>query len=214
MFRYIQRTIDSWFPPSPEEVHHRWRKVQRQQERDSNRLIRDIEEEEEKTREEMKKEARKGNLEGVKFLGKHLISRKHAKNKMIQSKNNMQNIGNTIQQQAFNARFVKSLEEGTDALEALSWTTRSGVESMQEFIREQEHMKQIQEMQEDEWEEIIKDGIEEEIEEEVNKEVDEVMLEVFNSLGPLPPTFTPDILSSVENLPWPPSEKLNRSPSF
>jgi len=163
----------------PEELVRKWREF-RTQERQIDRQINSITMEENKIKTSLKQAAKRGDKKICTALAKEIIHSRNAKNKLYETKAQLNSILMSLQQQLSTIKISGTLKDTTAIMHTMNELVRVPEisQTMQEFSKEMTKAGIIEEMVSDTFELNEDEGIEEEAEEEVDK----VLFELTNGL--------------------------------
>ncbi|ORY72647.1 charged multivesicular body protein 3, partial [Neocallimastix californiae] len=158
----------------------KWRREFRTQERQIDRQINSITMEENKIKASLKQAAKRGDKKICISLAKEIINSRNAKNKLYETKAQLNSILMSLQQQLSTIKITGTLKETTGIMHSMNQLVKVPEisKTMQEFSKEMTKAGIIDEMVSDTLEMNEEEGIEEEAEEEVEK----VLFELTNGL--------------------------------
>lgn len=161
----------------------------RRETRNIDRQIQTIQREQNKTKIEIKKAAKKGDRDVCKILAKELVNSNRAVSKMYQSKAQINSVMLNMKTQLATIRITGAVEQSTQVMSAMSRLIKIPEiqKTMQNMSKEMMKMGIIDEMMEDAMESLDP----EDIEEEADKEVERVLFELTaGQLGSMPTAAT------------------------
>ncbi|KCV72740.1 hypothetical protein H696_00319 [Fonticula alba] len=166
--------------PTPEERVKQWRSQLRNETRQLDRQIRDIERQELKAKQTLKEFSKKGQIDSCRSLAKELVMSKNAKNRIIQSKAHLNSVSMQLTQQLSFIKVSGSLAQSAEIMQAMNSLMRVPELSMTMRSMSKEMAKAgiIEEMMDDAMESLDADP---DFDEEVSTEVEKILHEV--SLG-------------------------------
>ncbi|KAJ3130458.1 Vacuolar protein-sorting-associated protein 24 [Nowakowskiella sp. JEL0407] len=176
---------------SPEEQVKQWRQNIRAHERELDRQIRGIDNEEAKVKKTLKQAAKKGDRTVCTMLAKEIVRSRKAKDRLYTSKAQLNSISMNLQQSLATVKMVGTLKKSTEIMKLVNNLIKlpemsKNMEEMQkEMIKAgiiEEMISDTMEMQEDE-------EIEEEAEEEVNKVLYQLTDGLLGMAGPVGPAL-------------------------
>lgn len=162
----------------PEELVRKWRREIRSGERQIDRQINSINMEENKIKTSLKQAAKKGDKKICTMLAKEIINSRKAKNKLYESKAQLNSILMSLQQQMATIKISGTIKDSTQIMQKINQLVKVPEisETMQQFSKEMTKAGIIQEMVSD----AIEMGDEDEVEMEAEEEVDKVLFELTN----------------------------------
>eukprot|EP01088_Endostelium_zonatum_P004104 TRINITY_DN1531_c0_g1_i1.p1 TRINITY_DN1531_c0_g1~~TRINITY_DN1531_c0_g1_i1.p1 ORF type:complete len:202 (-),score=71.61 TRINITY_DN1531_c0_g1_i1:68-673(-) len=169
----------------PEEKLKEWKREVKRQERAIDRAIVELENEEKKTKIQIKTYAKKGEHSTAKLIAKQLVKSKAAKHRLLKTKAQLQNVHIALTQQLATAKTSGALNKSADIMASMNKLAKTGqiAKTMQAMQREMEKAGLIDEMIDDALDDDV-DDIEDEAEAEVEKIYDELALGVMSTAGP------------------------------
>ncbi|KAI8911888.1 Snf7 family [Gorgonomyces haynaldii] len=165
------------FGPTPEELVKKWKQNIRQQQRDLDKNVRQIETEELKTTKLIKQSAKRNDMKSCQTLAKGLVQSRKQKERLMTSKAQLNSLSMHLEQQLSVIKVTGVLEKSTQAMKTVNQLVKLPQLSQQMTELSKEMMKagMIQEM--------VQDVLEEDdIEEEADEEVDKILQEVTGGL--------------------------------
>jgi len=162
---------------TPDEVVKKWKRELTKEERNLERTIRGIEQEENKVKIEIKNLAKKGDKNNVKTLAKELIRSRKAKEKMYSSKAQLHSVSLQLTSNLAMMKMGQTLAKSTQVMAYMNQLVRLPQlnKVMMAMAREMEKAGMIEEMIDD----VMEDPeVEEEAEIEVDKVIDEITMGV------------------------------------
>ncbi|ORX76360.1 hypothetical protein BCR32DRAFT_271324 [Anaeromyces robustus] len=165
---------------TPEELVRKWRREFRTQERQIDRQINSITMEENKIKASLKQAAKRNDKKICTTLAKEIINSRKAKNKLYETKAQINSILMSLQQQLSTIKITGTIKDTTAIMHSMNSLVKVPEisQTMQEFSKEMTKAGIIEEMVADTLEMNDEEGIEEEAEEEVEK----VLFELTNGL--------------------------------
>lgn len=159
----------------PEEMVKEWRTKVRGEMHAVDREIRTLERTEEKTKIEIKKLAKAGEVNSAKLLAKELVGARRAKQRMFETKARLNSIVLQLSEQLAQLRMTRAIGKSAEAMHAMNAVINVPVvaATMRELARQMEKAGFIQEIMED----TLNAGGED-LEAEANEEVDKVFEEL------------------------------------
>ncbi|ORX57092.1 hypothetical protein BCR36DRAFT_278715, partial [Piromyces finnis] len=156
----------------------KWRREFRTQERQIDRQINSITMEENKIKASLKQASKRGDKKICTALAKEIIHSRNAKNKLYETKAQINSILMSLQQQLSTIKITGALKDTTAIMQSMNALVKVPEisKTMQEFSSEMTKAGIIEEMISDTLEMNDEEGIEEEAEEEVEK----VLFELTN----------------------------------
>ncbi|KAJ3300930.1 Charged multivesicular body protein 3 [Kappamyces sp. JEL0829] len=175
---------------TPEEQVKKWRSQMRSQERELDKTLRNIDQEQAKAKKLIKQAAKRNDMESCKILAREVVASNKAKNRIITSKAQMNSLVMNMQQQlgmaggvteqqvwipalisAAVAKVTGALEKSTEVMKLVNRLMKLPAisQTMQTMSMEMMKAGVIQEMINDTLEAADEDEIEEEAQEEVDK---------------------------------------------
>eukprot|EP00005_Dracoamoeba_jomungandri_P004903 CAMPEP_0174251814 /NCGR_PEP_ID=MMETSP0439-20130205/1521_1 /TAXON_ID=0 /ORGANISM="Stereomyxa ramosa, Strain Chinc5" /LENGTH=197 /DNA_ID=CAMNT_0015332233 /DNA_START=6 /DNA_END=599 /DNA_ORIENTATION=+ len=153
----------------PEVKVKKWKQEIRAQERILDREIRTIERDEAKTRQDIKKYAKQGEVKTAKLLAQQLVNARHTRQRLIQTKGEMQAISLNLTSQLATIKATGAMKKASISMKSMNKLMKipSISKSMQKMSREMEKAGLIQEMVDD-MDLLNEDDIEEEAQQEVD----------------------------------------------
>jgi charged multivesicular body protein 3 len=179
---------------TPEEQVKKWRSSIRAQERELDKTIRSIDQEQVKAKKLIKQAAKRNDMKSCQVLAKEIVKSGRAKDRIITSKAQLNSLVMNMQQQLAVVKVTGALEKSTEVMKLVNKLCRLPElsQNMQEMSKEMMKVTYIDKA--GIIEEMIQDTLEaadeDEVEEEAQEEVDKVLFELtdgninsFRSLG-------------------------------
>lgn len=162
-------------PLPPDEQVKRWRQKIRQEERNLERQIRQIDMEELKVKRTLKEAAKKGDHKSCRMLAKEIVRARKSKDRMYTSKAQLNSVGMQLQQQLAQLKVMGGLKKSTEIMRLVNRLVRLPQihMTMEEMAKEMMKAGIIEEMMED-----AMAANEDDLEEEAEEEVSKVLMEV------------------------------------
>ncbi|KAI3655609.1 hypothetical protein MP638_006096 [Amoeboaphelidium occidentale] len=164
-------------PLSPDELVKKWRASLKAQERQLDRQIRGIEQEEAKVKRSLKEAAKRGDKSICTSLAKEIVHSRKAKDRIITSKAQLNSITLQLQQQMAQVKIAGSLKKSTEIMKMVNRLVKLPEISkqMEEMSREMMKAGIIEEMMSDAMDNVLdEEDVEVEAEDEVNKVIMEI----------------------------------------
>ncbi|KAI8872348.1 Snf7-domain-containing protein [Ramicandelaber brevisporus] len=167
--------------PTPEEQVRKWKQGLRSQERTLDREIRAIQQQEQKTKAEIKRLAKRGDQGGCRMLAREVIRARKQTERLAVSKARLGSIGMELQHQLALAKVTGALKQSTAVMKNVNTLVRLPQlqATMQEMSKEMMKAGIIAEMQSE-----VLDGLdndlEEDMETEAESEVQKVLAEIVD----------------------------------
>jgi charged multivesicular body protein 3 len=158
--------------PTPDELFRKWRSSIRSQERNLDKQIRSIDQEENKTKLAIKQVAKRNDTKSCKILAKEIIRARKHKDRLYTSKAQLNSVIMQLQHQTSLAKVAGTLQKSTDVMRLVNNLVKIPEirDSMLAMSKEMMTAGIIEEMMDDTLESLdMEDDMEEEAEEEVNK---------------------------------------------
>lgn len=178
---------------TPTEQVKEWRKKLRAEQRELDRSMRSISQQEKKTQAEIKKLAKQGQMGPIKTLAKTLVQVKGAKEKLEVGK---AQLGSVMMQLNNNLAMMKvsgCMQQSAEVMGVMNDAVKvpSIMESMRDMSREMAKAGLIEEMVDDTLETVFDDVEEEEVEGEMAKVLEELGVDLSEQLADAPTTALP-----------------------
>jgi charged multivesicular body protein 3 len=163
---------------TPEEQVKKWRANVRKEERELDKTIRKIDQEQMKTKKLIKESAKRNDSKSCMLLAKEIVKARKQKDRIITSKAQLNSLGMQMQQQLSVAKLTGIFQKSTATMKVVNNLMKLPAISatMQEMSMEMMKAGVIEEMIEDAL------GDDESIEEEAQEAVDEVLFELTDGL--------------------------------
>ncbi|WWC85415.1 uncharacterized protein L201_000278 [Kwoniella dendrophila CBS 6074] len=172
------KSINRWiYGPTPEEKVRNWQGKLRQQERQLDREIRNLEVATSKSKIELKQLAKKNDIKSAKLLAKEIVRANKQRDRLESSKARVRSVGMQLQHQLSMVKVTGAFQKSTEIMK----TTNALVKlpqlsaTMREMSMEMMKSGIMEEMMEETLDSVNDD---EELEEEADAEVDKVLFEL------------------------------------
>ena len=162
---------------TPEEQVKKWRSSVRQNERELDRILRNIDKEQLKTKKVIKDAAKRNDTNSCRILAKEIVSSNKQKERIFTSKAQLNSLIMGMQQQLAVTKVTGALQKSTETMKIVNRLMRIPelTANMREMSMEMMKAGVIEEM--------IQDTFEDEtIEEEAEEEVEKVLFEITEGL--------------------------------
>lgn len=162
---------------SPEEQVKKWKGTMREQNRNLDRQVRQIEREELKLKLEIKKAAKKGDNQVVRILAKEMVQSRRAKNRIFTAKAQINSVTLQLQQQAAQVKVMGAISKSTEVMQIMNNLMKVPeiAATMREMSKEMQKAGIMEDMINDTMDGVLGD----EDEDEVDSEVDNVLGEIL-----------------------------------
>jgi charged multivesicular body protein 3 len=160
---------------TPEEQVRKWKSSLRKEERELDKTVRKIDQEEVKTKKFIKDAAKRGDSKSCKMLASEIIKARKQKEKLMISKAQLSSLGMQMQQQLSVAKVTGVLQKSTETMKVVNKLMRLPEinNTMRDMSVEMMKAGVIEEMMED-----ALGGDNESVEEEAQEAVDQVLFEL------------------------------------
>uniref|UniRef100_A0A0G4IF75 Charged multivesicular body protein 3 n=1 Tax=Chromera velia CCMP2878 TaxID=1169474 RepID=A0A0G4IF75_9ALVE len=161
-----------------------WTRKLRGEMRQLDRQMRSIENEERKVTDEIKKAGKRGDVNSCRILAKEVVRSRKARERLLESKAQLNSVSMSLQQQAATMRVAGSLEKSTDVMQAMGNLVKVSEISttMTEMSREMMKLGLIDEMVGDAIDSMDPAELEEESAGEVLQVMSELAADVISQL--------------------------------
>nr|ADD83025.1 vacuolar protein sorting 24 [Mastigamoeba balamuthi] len=165
--------------PKPEELVRKWKLELRKEERNLDRSIRDIDTAEIKLKQSIKQRAKAGDRASALIMAKELVSSRKAKERLYNSKAQLNSISLHLQQQLATIRVTGALAKSADVMTVMNKVINLPQlnATMVNMAREMERAGLIEEMVDD-----TLGANDEAIEDAADEEVEKVLFEITSAI--------------------------------
>ncbi|KAL6598654.1 Snf7-domain-containing protein, partial [Neocallimastix sp. 'constans'] len=187
---------------TPEELVRNWRREFRNQQRQIDSQIRNIVMEENKIKVSLKQAAKKGDKKSYTILAKELLKSRDAKNKLDETKNLLNSMLLSLQQQLSTIKITGTLKKTADIMHSMNQLSKIPEisQTIQKFSNEMTKAGIIDEMISNTLGMNDEEGIEEEAEEEVEKVLFELTNGLLGEAGSVGESLDTSAIASEESL--------------
>lgn len=183
----MQRIKDAINPPSTREVMRKQNREIRQNQRQLDRGVRDMDRDEAKIKADIKKQAKSGNIAGARILAKQVVQTQHAKNRHHQASAHLSGVQNNMRVAATQQTLATSMAASTKAMAQMNkqMDPMKVQKQMMAFSQENAKFEMSEEMMNDAMDDCF-DTDETAVDNEVNNVLTEILGDKMKDLGMTP----------------------------
>ncbi|KAK1921336.1 Snf7-domain-containing protein [Papiliotrema laurentii] len=166
------KSLNRWmYGPSPEEKVRSWQQKLRQQERQLDREIMNLDRATQKSRSELKALAKKNDVKSARILAKELVRAGKQRDRLVSSKARMSSVQMQLQHQLSMVKVTGAFQKSTEIMKTTNQLIKLPQLSatMREMSMEMMKSGILEEMMEETLDTVDDEGIEEEADAEVDK---------------------------------------------